>query len=469
MIRQLKPQDAQFLYMETENNLSNATMVCVYAPPTDNTFSAARAVRQQFEQRLHLSSIFRHRIKTLPFNLDYPYWEKAPHFNLDHHISDVAAPAPGDRATLNRITAQFHSRPLDLRRPPWEAVVVTGLNHLEGLPTNSFAVLIKIHHAAIDGVAAMKLFLGLHDNSPTPETSTDTPFDDTAYNLPTRKHLLHNARRNYLNAPASAVSRIAKQLGALRKASSDDGTAGDKKHPVPKTRFNQPVGPEKKLATTFFPLDQLKALRQLHPGATLNDIILAISSGGLHRYLSGHKALPNIPLVAWVPINARQPDNADADGNNISATAIALASQIRDPMERLKRIVAATRDAKEARSGLAARMVTDLTQHLPSTGMAAFTQLLLASNTTGKLCNLAVSNVPGPQQALYLAGAECREQFGMVPLADRMGLFFVVMSYNGRLSLSITSTEDILPDHDTLIDALHSEFQWLCQQLGQPA
>lgn len=465
-MKQLKPQDAQFLYMETENNLSNATMVCVYSPPREHSdFDPAAAFRQQFAERLHLSTLFNHRIKSLPFNIDYPYWEQDPYFSLDRHLSHIKAPTPGDRSALNQLAAQFHSQPLDLRKPPWEAQIVSGLDALDDLPQNSFALLIKIHHAAIDGVAAMKLFLGLHDSSPSIPSAQDSGITEkTGFTLPGRRQLLRNARRNYLNTPASAVSRLAKQISAMRKAKESTARPGAK-HPVPKTRFNHPVGPDKKLVTSFFPLQSLKDLKALHPEATLNDIILAIVSGGLHRYLSHHRALPNIPLVAWVPINARQPGNADADGNNISAMAIGLASQIRDPMERLRRIVDTTTEAKEAKSGLAARMVTDLSQHLPSTGMAAFTQLLLASNTTGKLCNLAVSNVPGPQQALYLAGAECREQFGMVPLADRMGLFFVVMSYNGRLSLSITTTEDILPDHERLIACLHEEFDYLSQQL----
>ncbi|MEX1667397.1 wax ester/triacylglycerol synthase family O-acyltransferase [Zhongshania guokunii] len=471
-MKQLKPQDAQFLYMETENNLSNATMVCVYTPPQSLEQSQANydplaAITKQLQNRLHLSTIFTHRIKSVAMNLDYPYWAKDPHFKLENHLSETRAAAPGDRAALNKAAADFHSRPLDLRRPPWEIHLISGLDSIEGFEKGSFALLIKIHHAAIDGTSAMQLFLGLHDDSPdTDEAAPSTNTSEQAHPYPQRQQLLRNAGSNYLSSPRNAANRVFSQLKSRRASKSQtENLPPVKKPPVPKTRFNQAVSPGKKLATHLLSLEQLKSLRQLAPGATLNDVILGLCSGTLHRYLNHHGELPNTPLVAWVPINARLPGGASDDGNNISAMAIDLASQITDPIERLQLIVATTQDAKAARTGLAARMVTDLSQQLPSLGMAAFTKLLLASGVTGKICNLAISNVPGPAKPFYLRGAQCREQYGMVPLGDHMGLFFVVMSYNGALSVTITTTEDILPDDDFLVSCLQEEFSLLCQLL----
>jgi len=472
-MKQLKPQDAQFLYMETENNLSNVTMICVYTPPETPVhaqvdYDPLAAISSQLQKRLPLSTIFTHRIKSVAMNLDYPYWEKDPHFQFENHLSRVNAAAPGDRAALNKAAANFHSRPLDLRRPPWEAQIVTGLDNIDNLAVGSFALLIKLHHAAIDGTAAMQLFLGLHDSSPEPTTSpVNVGNVPEQHPYPSRQQLLRNARENYLQSPVKAANRIISQLKSMRGTKTHtDLVPPVKKPPVPKTRFNQAVSPEKKLVTHSFPLDQVKLLRGLCAGATLNDIILGICSGALNRYLSHHQELPNIPLVAWVPINARRPGDAADDGNNISAMAINLASQISDPIERLQLIVATTQEAKAARTGTAARMVTDLSQELPSVGMAAFTKLLLASGVTGKICNLAVSNVPGPTAPLFLKGAQCREQYGMVPLGDNMGLFFVVMSYNGSLNISITTTEAILPDDTFMVNCLQEEFTLLNQRLN---
>ena len=472
-MKQLKPQDAQFLYMETENNLSNVTMICVYTPPESLTqaqvnYDPLTAISCQLQKRLHLSTIFTHRIKTVAMNLDYPYWAKDPYFRFENHLSQVSAPTPGDRVALNKAAADFHSRPLDLRRPPWEVQIVTGLDNIDNLAPGSFVLLIKLHHAAIDGTSAMQLFLGLHDIS---ADATETPVDANKsaelHPYPSRQQLLRKARENYLQSPLNATNRVINQLKSMRGAKNYiDELPPVKKPPVPKTRFNQAVSPEKKLVTHSFPLDQVKLLRGLCPESTLNDIILGICSGALNRYLSHHQELPNIPLVAWVPINARRPGDAADDGNNISAMAINLASQISDPIERLQLIVATTQEAKAARTGTAARMVTDLSQELPSVGMAAFTKLLLASGVTGKICNLAVSNVPGPTAPLFLKGAQCREQYGMVPLGDNMGLFFVVMSYNGSLNISITTTEAILPDDTFMVNCLQEEFTLLHQKLN---
>jgi len=471
-MKQLKPQDAQFLYMETENNLSNATMICVYTPPEtlepgQADYDPLAAIKLQLQNRLHLSTIFTHRIKSVAMNLDYPYWAKDPHFKLENHLSETRAAAPGDRAALSKAAADFHSRPLDLRRPPWAIHLISGLDNIKGLPKDSFALLIKIHHAAIDGTSAMQLFLGLHDDSPdVPDTPQNAEAVEQAYPYPRRQQLLRTAGNNYLNSPINAANRVFTQLKSRRiNKSQTENLPPVKKPPVPKTRFNQAVSQSKKLATHIFSLEQLKSLRKLAPGATLNDVILGLCSGTLNRYLDHHGELPNTPLVAWVPINARSPGGAADDGNNISAMAINLASQISDPIERLQLIVATTQDAKAARTGLAARMVTDLSQQLPSLGMAAFTKLLLASGVTGKMCNLAISNVPGPAKPFYLRGAQCREQYGMVPLGDHMGLFFVVMSYNGALSVTITTTEDILPDDDFMVNCLQAEFALLCQLL----
>ncbi|AKH69069.1 acyltransferase, WS/DGAT/MGAT [Spongiibacter sp. IMCC21906] len=461
-MKQLKPQDAQFLYMETENNLSNATMLCIYEQPGNTNFDPVEVISQQLDSQLHLSTIFTHHIKQLPGNLDYPYWVIDPYFQLKNHIFSVTAPSPGDWHSLTKIYADIHSTALDLRRPPWEIHVVTGLKDLPDSPGTCFALVIKIHHAAIDGTAAMRFFQALHNSSKTVKKATQNPAEALQYEAPGRRTLLGNAAKNIALSPVKTLSKLllqAKAAAESREAKlSNDKTS---KSPVPSTRFNQSVGAQKTFSGVRFPLADLKSIRGLANGATLNDVILAICSGALHHYLDKHGELPNTPLAAWVPINARSKDASDIEGNNISAMAIKIASQINDPIERLQKICYATYDAKSGRSGRTARIVTDLTQHMPAAGMAVMTRLILGSSMTSKMCNLAISNVPGPNFPLFMHGAKCQQQYGMVPLSDGMGLFIVAMSYDGYMSLSVTSTATILPDIDFFTECLQQEFDSL--------
>ncbi|GAB3378110.1 wax ester/triacylglycerol synthase family O-acyltransferase [Spongiibacter taiwanensis] len=459
-MKQLKPQDAQFLYMETENNLSNATMVCIYALPDTPGFDPFEATLEQLDAHLHMSTIFTHHIKQLPGNLDYPYWVVDPYFLLQNHVFHAPAEAPGDWSTLRKMAAGIHSQALDLRRPPWEVHVITGLKNLPDCPDPCFALVTKIHHAAIDGTSAMRFFRALHENGAT--ATTKPVVEAKVHEAPGRGALMGNATRNFALSPIKAIAKLLSQSKSIAAGSeAPQSNPRDTRSPVPLTRFNGEVGAEKSFSGVRFPLAEMKSLRNLAPGATLNDVVMAICGGALHRYLDAHNELPNTPLAAWVPINARPKGSRDIDGNNISAMAIKIASQISDPVERLQRISLATQDAKLGRSGTTARLITDLTQHIPAAGMAVLTRVILGSSMTAKMCNLAISNVPGAAESLYLKGAKCLQQFGMVPLGDGMGLFVVAMSYDGYMSLSITSTEAILPDMDFFTECLQAEFDAL--------
>jgi WS/DGAT/MGAT family acyltransferase len=295
----------------------------------------------------------------------------------------------------------------------------------------------------------MKLLQAVHDAASSPASSSAEN-----HSFPEAGQLLQSAGRNLLASPLQSAKGLYRQWQQLKSS----GRAATPQPPVPKSLFNAPVGPEKSFTGCRLPLHDIRDIKSLVEGATVNDALLAICGGGLHRYLSSKGRLPNIPLVAWVPINARTESSQNQDGNNITATAIRIGTQLSDPLERLAVIRQHTLDAKLARTGRSARVMTELTQHLPGPVLAPFTKLLMASGATSKMCNLAISNMPGPQQSLYLSSAECLEYYGMVPLGDEMGLFIVAMSYNGIISLSITSTAEILPDPEFFVDCLLEEF-----------
>jgi WS/DGAT/MGAT family acyltransferase len=237
--------------------------------------------------------------------------------------------------------------------------------------------------------------------------------------------------------------------GALRSQKEE-------KYGVPNTRFNSVVSPQKMFDARAFPLAELKAVRAAVPGSTINDVILAVCGGGLRRYLQQHDELPDEPLVAWVPINARQANVSDPDapGNNVTSMTAPIYTNVEDPVERLTRIHRATQQSKAAKSGVSARLMTDLSKHVPASTQVIASRLVLRAGMKTRMCNLFVSNVPGPQVPLYMNGALQVGSYGLAPLANGMGLFIATPSYNGQVTFNVTSTRDIMPDIDFFVECL---------------
>jgi WS/DGAT/MGAT family acyltransferase len=343
--------------------------------------------------------------------------------------------------------------------------VIEGMDRIKGLPKGSYAIATKIHHAAVDGASMMRFFGALADKD-----ASGTPAIPLSAEQPRRSpqpgpvEMAYRAVSNTLRSPigiSDAVMRAAP--GIYRAAESAIKSRHEQKHTVPETRFNAPVSPQKVFDATVFKLDELKAVRPAVPGCTINDVVLAICSGALRSYLQHHSELPEDPLVAWVPVNARAGGAADteAPGNNISAMTTPIFTDIDDPLERLRVIMAATRESKQARSGVSARLMTDLTRHIPAATQVLASRMILQTGLAASTCNLFVSNVPGPQEPQYMNGARVWGSFGLAPLSDGMGLFIATPSYDGKISFNVTSTREILPDIRYFIECLEDSLAQL--------
>jgi WS/DGAT/MGAT family acyltransferase len=233
-------------------------------------------------------------------------------------------------------------------------------------------------------------------------------------------------------------------VSAARKTMLTEGgmTAG-----VPETRFNVAIGPHKMFDGTTVALADVAEVRKKVPGATVNDVVLTTVGGALRKYLAKHKELPKESLVAVAPINLRgKGGKASTPGNQVSAMSVPVRTDIAGPLERLAAIRDYTVEAKEAKAGVSARIMTDLSQHIPGATMAAVARLVTSERFAVRGTNLFISNVPGAQVPLYLAGAQLVQQHGMAPLANNMGLFVATPSYNGRIAFSIVCERSIMPD-----------------------
>ena len=174
-----------------------------------------------------------------------------------------------------------------------------------------------------------------------------------------------------------------------------------------------------------------------------------------------HDELPEEPLVAWVPINARPAMDDGHSANNLTSMTVPIFTDVEKPIERLQRVVAATEKSKAAKAGVSARVMTDLSQHVPAATQVLASRLVLRTGAAARMCNLFISNVPGPQLPLYMNGAEQIGFYGMAPLVNGMGLFIATPSYNGQISFSVTSTREVLPDMRFFIACLEKSLSEL--------
>lgn len=470
MIQQLSAQDAQFLFAQSGSTLTHVMGINIYDPATAPGGKVRlRDIIEHTRGRLHTSPVFQRKLYRLPLDFDFPYWVEDKDFDLESHISHARLPAPGDWRQFCIQVARHFSRPMDMSRPLWDMFVLEGLDKIPGIAPGSYAILTRIHHAAIDGASGAYIFVALGDldANGTPALPIE-PGSFEPCEMPSAAEIITRAVSANVTSPVRLANSLMKLSPALVGAAQKGLAEGVKG--VPQTRFNAPITQHKMFDATEFALADLSKIRKLVDGATINDVVLAICSGALRRYLQHHKELPKESLVAFAPINRRSKGGeANVPGNNISAMAVELATNLAHPIDRLDAIHAWTNDAKEAKAGLSARVMTDLTQHIPGATMAGVARLLTSPRFAPKAANVFISNVPGPQMPLYMAGAITTHQYGMAPLAHNMGLFIATPSYNGRIAFCITSERKIMPDVAFFRECIEASFKELSEAEPRPA
>ncbi|MEM6581666.1 MAG: wax ester/triacylglycerol synthase family O-acyltransferase [Pseudomonadota bacterium] len=476
-MEQLSPQDSQFLYVESENNLTHVTFVSIFDPSTvpDGKSVGFDDIVRHIDERLGMNPLLKRRLVRVPLELDYPYWAEDPYFDLKYHLRNERLPEPGDWREFCVYMARYHSRPLNMHRPLWEMLVLQGLDNIEGIPKGGFAIATKIHHSAVDGAALVQFTYAItdSDNQGTPMLPADQ-FSPSAGRAPTWLEMTGRAAWNRLTSPARFGAALLRSAPTIYQAAQEAigvGKAGARAHPVPHTRFNVELSPHKVFDATVFPLDDLKRIKRAVEGSTINDVVLTICGGALRTYLSKHNELPNEPLVACAPVNVRPGGSADTStpGNHLSAMTTPIHTNIADPMERLNAIRASTEASKDAHSGLPVRLMTDLTQHIPAATQALASRFMVNSGWASKICNLLVSNFPGPQQPLFMQGAKTSGSYGLAPLGDGIGLFIATPSFDGNMTFNVTSTREIMPDCLFFVDCLEEAFKELLKAACLPA
>ena len=466
-MQQLSGQDASFVYMETPSTPMHIGSVGIYDPSTaPNGFVRFKDILQFIESRLGGAKSFRERLVRVPFDLDHPYWIQDPDFDIEYHVRHIALPSPGDWRQLCIQVARLHSRPMDLTKPLWEFIIVEGLDNIEGLPKGCFALVAKVHHAAIDGMSGVEMSAAVHDLSP--DKSNRYPEEGwKAEQKPGIGELLISGYFNTLRQPMRYIETVARSVPGLTRLANEirkgDVSIAGARTP-PKTRFNAKVSSHRVFDGVSFPLNDVRTIKSAVPGATVNDAILAIIGGGLRNYLNDKGELPEANLTAMAPISVRQEGEKAALGNLVSAMVVSLGTHIEDPMERLAHINADAINSKGLTNAVGARTLTDYSQLIPSglagLGARLYTRLGVA-NAMSPVFNVVATNVPGSRVPLYFCGAKMVKMYGLGPIFDSMGLINTIYSYVDEIAISFTCDRDMKPDPDVYAAALRRSFDAL--------
>lgn len=465
---QLSAQDAQFLYMESGDNLSHVTSVNIYDPSTipGGKKVAFKDIIEHIRVRLPVSPFLKRKLIPVPLDLDFPYWADDEHFDLEAHIQHSRLPEPSDWRQFCIHVARYHSRPLNMNRPAWEMYVIEGLSNIEGIPKNAYAIATKVHHAAADGASLERFFGTLLDidNKGTPCMPLDELHGKPTVK-PTNAQMAGRALKNNFSSPIKFLRAVRRTTPGVYKAVQGLIVASRKKdgNGVPATRFNVPIAPHKMFDSVEFKFEDFKALRALVDGCTINDVVLTLLAGALRNYLSSHKELPAEPLHAFVPINARAKGSKQDDklGNNLATMITPIFTQIEDPVERIQAIFASTSEEKAKRNKTSSVDMSDLSNVIPNATQILASRLILSQTGSFRSCNLFVSNVAGSPVPTYLMGAKQLTTVGLAPLNDGMGLFIAATSYAGKMIFSIVSTRQIMPDIAFFVECIDDSMQEL--------
>lgn len=440
--------DAGFLYMETPSMHMHTLKIAIIEPDEPFTFDR---FAEELLGRLNRLPPLQSRVLPVPFALNHPLWIADREIDLTRHIVAHTLPPPGGMAELEELIGEVAGTPLDRSRPLWEMHVC------QGMPEGRVAVVVKMHHALADGVAANALLGNVTDQADTRGVADVGPplqLEPTPSRATQLRLALADAARQSLSLPA-LLWRTATALVALaRQRRSSDVAVPRPVLDVPRTSMNGPLTPRRTFATCSLPLEELKQVRQAH-GVTLNDVVLAVVSGTLRRWLAERDEHPAASLVAGVPVGTDDPDAPPRlGGNRVSNLFTSLATDVEDPAERLRTISRTTTASKAVQRALGPTMLVDWVQFTPPAPFSAVLRRYSESGTAARHpppFNVIVSNVRGPAAPVTIAGAALRDLYSVGPILEGIGLNVTAWSYVDRLNVSLLSCPDLVPDLGSLV------------------
>jgi WS/DGAT/MGAT family acyltransferase len=461
MPERLTALDASFLYLETPAMHMHLAGVTILDPSTrpDGPLRFGE-IRRLLESRIHLVPRLRKKVLMVPGQVALPVWVDDASFDLGYHLRRAALPSPGGRRELADHVQRVLSRPLDRSKPLWELSVI------EGLEGGYVAMLFKAHHAMIDGISAIQLGTALYDLDPAASVGPEpepwrpepepTPADLVREGLQeqvTRSlAALTSAAERFLSSPAVSALQASVVASGVR-AIVDLG-------PRPPSSLDVEIGPIRRFAMTEAPLQRFRDVKEAL-GGTVNDVVLAVAAGALHRLLKRRgEPTRGRTLRAMVPVSVRHPE--DEMGNRVAPAFVDLPIGAMSPKTRLARVREGTRHLKGSMMAMSADAIIGLGSYGPGAMLAAAAHLAAHAPAF----NLVVSNTPAPQQPMYMAGARLVANYPSMPIGRTSALSIACTSLGGTMAFGLTGDWDGMPDLDVLADAMDDSLTELSKAAG---
>jgi WS/DGAT/MGAT family acyltransferase len=460
-MHRMSAQDAAFLHIETSNTPMHVGGVSVFEGPAPDFDELSGMVAS----KLGLVPRYRQIVQFVPLSLGRPVWVDDPHFNLSYHVRRTALPAPGGDDELLALVGRVMSQNLDRAKPLWEMWVVEGLEH------GRWALLSKVHHCMVDGVAGTDLMTVLLDREPEPAA----PAVDHWTPAPRPRDLVLLAE--------AAVQTMAEPLGGLRDAggalaaprqlaalagSTAQGLIGmaGLARPAAPSSLNGPLGPHRRWGWARGTLADIQRVRAAL-GGTVNDVVLAAITGGFRELLEGRGESVDRTLRTLVPVSVRKPGERGTYNNRVSAVFAELPVGIEDPVARLQSIRAQMAGLKDTKQAVAGEVLTSLSGFAPPLLLALGARV--AIRMPQRTINTGTTNVPGPQFPLFAAGRRMLESFPYIPLFAHVRLAVAIFSYDGALSFGVSGDYDTTPDIGVLCAGIERGLEDLARLAGEHA
>jgi diacylglycerol O-acyltransferase len=446
--QRLSALDASFLDVETASAHMHVGWAAAFDPPEDRPAPSFEQLRDHISRRLHRAPRYRQRLAGVPLGMSRPVWVDDESFELSHHVRRAST---GD---LRELAGTVFSTPLSRSRPLWEMWIA------DELEDGRIGLVGKAHHCMVDGLAAVELAALVLDTEPEPPPEPPDSWEPQPAPGPATRLVVGAVDRardqlSLFGTAATLVTSPARVATGAQRAARALVSSLAPTNPV--GALNDPISPYRTLASLGRSLDELRAIKRAY-GCTVNDVVLAASCGGVRRYLERREEEP-ARIKAMVPVNVRADGAENELGNRISFIFLELPCDEPNPIQRLRNIVRATSEAKKSGEPAGATTVLDLAAAAPSLLQRALSRLVASPRTF----NVVVSNIPGPQEAMWMLGCRLREAYPVVPLADGHALSVGFTSVSGGAFFGIYADRDAVSDAERLAADIGRELDELAE------
>lgn len=435
--------DSAFLYFETPTMHMHVGGLMLVDPSTAKAGYSFEQFRSYIAGRMALVPAFRRKLATVPLNLARPVWVEDSNFDLDFHLHRATVAAPGGDKETAAFVGEALSIPMNRDRALWE------MYFLEGRKDGLIGIVSKVHHSLIDGVSGANMMAELFDLEPDPP-ARESPDGWEPERAPGDLELLVRGVIDVVNRPVGVLKLApGTALGLAKLLWRRQGGVPGMPAPftAPRTSFNATVGPHRSVAFNHVPIDDIKRVKNAF-GVKVNDVVIAVTSGALRRYLDDRGELPDRSLIAAIPVSVHD-RTADKEGTTkVSFMFSSLASDLEDPAERLTAIAETNEGAKADHELVGASLLQDWAEHAaPNTfSLAAriYSSLRIADRHP-VVHNMVLSNVPGPPIPLYLMGAKLVALYPLGPVMDGAGLNLTVLSNQDVMGFGMIADRALMP------------------------